>query len=232
MSARLPWVPPLRPNQQVQFGWGRVDAFIDAIYAIAATLMVLELQPPEAHDGHLASALIDQWPIYLVYALGFIQIVAGWGVLRRVSSWGRGLDHYSMLLVMVTMLTYSLQPFTLAVLSDAVDDRDDFVAGIRLLSIVLLVSMIAFSSLMIYLRHRDMFKTEILHPQRFEVAYRLATTAWLWPLLALALSLLIGPYALVPIVLFVLLALLPYEALPAGPKAEAATKGAHGTDSR
>jgi uncharacterized membrane protein len=190
--------------------------------------MVLELQPPEAEDGHLASALIDQWPIYLVYALGFIQIVAGWGVLRRISSWGRGLDHYSMLLVMVTMLSYSLQPFTLAVLSDAVDDRDDFVAGIRLLSIALLVSMIAFGSLMIYLRHRDMFRTEILHPQRFEVAYRLTTTAWLWPLLALALSFVVGPYALVPIVLFVLLALMPYEALPAGPDEATATVAENG----
>lgn len=154
MSTLSGWVPPLRVRDQARFGWGRVDAFIDAVYAIAATLLVLELRPPEAEDGHLASALFDQWPTYLVYTLGFLQIVGGWGVLRRVSAWSKGLDHYAMLLVMVAMLSYSLQPFTFAVLADAARDREDFVAGIRLLAIVLFVSMVAFSSLMVYLRRR------------------------------------------------------------------------------
>jgi uncharacterized membrane protein len=216
MSLRREWVPPLRPSEQPRFGWGRVDAFIDAVYAIAATLMVLELRPPEAEAGHLAAALIDQWPRYLVYALGFIQIVAGWGVLRRISAWSRGLDHYSMLLVMVTMLTYALQPFTLAVLSGAVDDRDDFVAGIRLLSIALLVSMISFSCLMIYLRRLDLFRADVLDPRLFKLAYWLATTVWIWPLLAFALSFVIGPYALLPIIFFMGISLMPLDALPAG----------------
>jgi uncharacterized membrane protein len=209
-------LPSFRPSEQARFGWGRIDAFIDAVYAIAATLLVLELRPPDAEPGKLGSALIDQWPIYLVYALGFIQIVAGWGVLRRISAWSRGLDHYSMLLVMVTMLTYALQPFTLAVLSDAVHDREDFTAGIRLLSIALLVSMLAFAALMLYLRNRELFRTDALDAARFELAYRLATTAWIWPLLALVLSFVIGPYALLPIFLFMTISLMPLEALPAG----------------
>jgi uncharacterized membrane protein len=216
MSVLPAWFPPLRPAQLAFFGWGRVDAFVDAVYAIAATLLVLELRPPEAEAGHLASALIDQWPTYLVYALGFLQIVGGWGVLRRISAWSRGLDHYAMLLVMVTMLTYSLQPFTLAVLADAVDDRDDFVAGIRLLSIGLTVSMIAFSSLMVYLRRRRLFRSDVLDPKVFELAYRLAVTAWAWPLLALALSFVIGPFALLPVVGLMLVALMPIEPLPPG----------------
>lgn len=102
----------------------------------------------------MGSALLNQWPTYLVYLLGIIQIVAGWGVMRRISAWSRGLDHYAMLLVMVAMLTYSLQPFTFAIL--------------------------------------------------------------VWPVLALVLSLVIGPWALVPIVVFTLISLMPIEALPAG----------------
>ena len=216
MSASRIRLPSLRPSEQARFGWGRVDAFIDAVYAIAATLMVLELRPPKAEHGHLAAALVDQWPIYLVYALGFIQIVAGWGVLRRLSAWSRGLDHYSMLLVMLTMLTYSLQPFTLAVLSDAVHDREDFIAGIRLLAIALLVSMLAFGGLMLYLRRFDLYRTDVLDPARFELAYLLGTTAWFWPLLALGLSFVIGPYALAPMFVFMTISLIPIDALPAG----------------
>ena len=87
MSVPPAWLPSLRPAQQAHFGRARVDALIDAVYAIAATLLVLELRPPEAKNGHLAAALIDQWPTYLVYALGFLQIVGGWAVMRRVSAW-------------------------------------------------------------------------------------------------------------------------------------------------
>ncbi len=225
MSPRPAWLPPLRPAEQAQFGWGRVDAFIDAVYAIAATLLVLELRPPEAEQGHLASALIDQWPTYLVYALGFLQIVAGWGVMRRVSAWSRGLDHYAMLLVMAAMLTYSLQPFTFAVLADAADDRDDFVAGIRLLSIVLTISMVAFSWLMVYLRRRGLFRSDVLDPGLFQLAYRLGVTVWVWPLLALLLSFVIGPFALAPIVIFMIVSLIPIEALPAGKNESAPATG-------
>lgn len=217
MSALAAWSHPLRPSQQASFGWGRVDAFIDAVYAIAATLLVLELRPPEAENGHLASALVDQWPTYLVYMLGFVQIVGGWGVMRRVSAWSWGLDHYAMLLVMFTTLTYSLQPFTLTVLADAADDRNDFIAGIRLLAIVLMIDTVAFSMMMIYLRRRGMFRTEVLDPRLFEIAYRLATTVWIWPILALGLSFVIGPFALAPIVIFLLIALVPIEPLRAGP---------------
>ena len=76
-------LPPLRPSEQPTFSWSRVEPFIDGLYAIAATLLVLELRPPEIERGHLGHALLDQWPIYLVYALGFIQMIGGWAASRR-----------------------------------------------------------------------------------------------------------------------------------------------------
>jgi hypothetical protein len=165
--------------------------------------------------GRLAWADADPGRRKVRTTLGFIQIVGGWGVIRRISAWSRGLDHYAMLLVMVTILTYSLQPFTFAVLSDSVHNRDDFVAAIRLLAILLTVSMIAFSSLTVYLRRRGLFRTEVLDPRLFEIAYRLGTTVWVWPLVTLVLTFVIGPYALAPIVIFMILSLMPIEALPA-----------------
>lgn len=136
-------------------------------------------------------------------------------MLRRVSAWCHGLDHYAMLLVMATTLTYSLQPFTLVVLADAVDNGNDFVAGIRLLAIALMVSTVAFSLMMVYLRHSGYFSTDVLDPRLFELAYWLAITVWIWPLLALVLSFVIGPFALVPIVIYVLIAMVPIEPLSA-----------------
>jgi uncharacterized membrane protein len=59
-------VPPLRPSAQPTFSWTRVEAFIDGLYAIAATLLVLELRPPETEPGNLGHVLLDQWSAYLV----------------------------------------------------------------------------------------------------------------------------------------------------------------------
>ncbi len=46
-----------------------------------------------------------------------------------------------MLLVMGAVLTFSLQPFVFGVMADAVHDREDLTASVRLLAVVLTLSM-------------------------------------------------------------------------------------------
>ena len=53
----------------------RLAAFTDAVAAIAATIMVLELVPPEM--GSLAS-LLTQWPTFLAYLNSFFLIYLVW----------------------------------------------------------------------------------------------------------------------------------------------------------
>jgi uncharacterized membrane protein len=43
---------------------GRVEAFSDGVFAIAVTLLVLDLRPPEV-PGEFAHDLAAQWPSYL-----------------------------------------------------------------------------------------------------------------------------------------------------------------------
>ena len=45
----------------------------------------------------------------------------------------------------------------------------------------------------------------VLDPRLFEIAYRLGTTVWVWPILALVLSFVIGPFALAPIIIFMVI---------------------------
>jgi uncharacterized membrane protein len=203
-------LPPLRPSAQPTFAWSRVEAFIDGLYAIAATLLVLELKPPRTAPGHLGHALLDQWPIYLVYALGFIQMIGGWAASRRLGSMLARADHYVVLMTMVALMSFVLTPFTFAVLSDAVHDRHDFVSGIRLLSLVLSASLIGLAGNMTYIRRRGYFR-EGLHAEAFERAYLASVTVWVLPLLALGLSYVVGPWAITPIVVMSALSLLPFD---------------------
>lgn len=76
---------------------GRIEAFSDGVFAIAITLLVLELKVPELPDGAdgraLAAALIRQWPSYLALVTSFFAILIMWAnhhmmfnLIRRVNA--------------------------------------------------------------------------------------------------------------------------------------------------
>ena len=54
----------------------RLEAFSDGIFAIAITLLVLEIATPLGAEEGLLGALIALWPAYLGYLISFLTI--GW----------------------------------------------------------------------------------------------------------------------------------------------------------
>jgi uncharacterized membrane protein len=60
----------------------RLEAFSDGIFAIAVTLLILEVRVPIVHDpsseGALGDALRGLWPAYLAYATSFATILVTW----------------------------------------------------------------------------------------------------------------------------------------------------------
>ena len=56
-----------------------MEAFSDGVFAIAITLLVLEITVPAGADGRPVAAVVDQWPSYLAYVVSFSTIGAsGW----------------------------------------------------------------------------------------------------------------------------------------------------------
>ena len=60
-------------------GTSRIEAFSDGVFAIAITLLVLEigLQHVEA-EGSLLHSLLALWPNYFAFALSFFVILVTW----------------------------------------------------------------------------------------------------------------------------------------------------------
>ena len=56
----------------------RMEAFSDGVFAIAITLLVLELSIPPGSEEHFLRAVLDQWPSYLAYVVSFATIGAIW----------------------------------------------------------------------------------------------------------------------------------------------------------
>jgi len=56
----------------------RLEAFSDGVFAIAITLLVLEIPIPLAGEEGLWHALLDQWPSLASYAVSFSIIGIIW----------------------------------------------------------------------------------------------------------------------------------------------------------
>ncbi|MBC9911991.1 TMEM175 family protein [Chitinophaga varians] len=60
----------------------RIEGFSDGVFAIAITLLVLELRIPDADSNNnrqaLASSLLAQWPSFLAFSLSFFSIFIMW----------------------------------------------------------------------------------------------------------------------------------------------------------
>jgi len=55
----------------------RLEAFSDGVFAIAITLLVLEIKVPPPNTA-LGAELLNLWPSYLAYVVSFLVIGAIW----------------------------------------------------------------------------------------------------------------------------------------------------------
>ena len=66
-------IPPAAPLRT-----GRLEALSDGVFAVAITLLVLEISVPAGSEDDLLEALLDQWPSYLAYVVSFATVGAIW----------------------------------------------------------------------------------------------------------------------------------------------------------
>src|ERR1700678_1924151 len=63
-------------------GTARLEAFSDGVFAIAITLLALELQIPHVEPNSakwaLASALLNEWPSYVAFVTSFFTVLIMW----------------------------------------------------------------------------------------------------------------------------------------------------------
>jgi uncharacterized membrane protein len=97
----------------------RLEAFSDGVLAIAITLLVIDIRPPEVHQGdRLAPALWAQWPSYVAYLVSFLTIGVIWLNHHRIFDQVARVDGPLLLLNLNLLLWTALIPFPTAVVAE------------------------------------------------------------------------------------------------------------------
>ena len=108
----------------------RLEAFSDGVFAIAITLLILEIRVPEHSDsGRLGTALLHLWPSFLAYATSFFEIGVIWINHHRLFTVIGTTDQR--LLIFNTLLLFGVAflPFPTALLARYLTHPDGWIAA-------------------------------------------------------------------------------------------------------
>ena len=101
-------------------GTTRLEAFSDGIFAIAATLLVLEIGV-SAHSENLGHSLLHLWPSYLAYVTSFVTIGIIWINHHHTVSLFARVDRTMLFLNNLLLLTIAFMPFPTKLVGDYLD---------------------------------------------------------------------------------------------------------------
>lgn len=95
----------------------RVEAFSDGVFAIAITLLILDIKVPDATPTGLSSQLLRQWPSYAAFLISFAYIGVMWINHHRLFSHIRRSDNGLLSLNLLLLLGVCVVPFPTAVVA-------------------------------------------------------------------------------------------------------------------
>jgi uncharacterized membrane protein len=95
----------------------RLETFADGVFAIAVTLLVLDIKLPDG-SGSLADRLGDAWPAYVAYGLSFITIGIMWANHHSIFELIDRTSHGLIVANLLLLLMVAFLPFPTKVLGD------------------------------------------------------------------------------------------------------------------
>jgi uncharacterized membrane protein len=130
----------------------RVEAFSDGVFAIAATLLTLELRVAPA-QADLSRTLVDQWPSYAAYLVSFVTIGIIWVNHHTLLDHVTRADRPFLYLNLLLLLSVAVVPFPTAVVGEYIEDASGATAALVLYGLVGLLIAVAFSAIFLYATH-------------------------------------------------------------------------------
>jgi len=113
--------PKAVDEEKTRLGMERMIFFSDAVFAIAITLLALEIRLPDVARGFnntlLFSTLVNMWPQYFGYVISFLVIGSFWMAHHRKFRYIHRLDSRLLQLNLLLLLVVAFIPFPSSVIS-------------------------------------------------------------------------------------------------------------------
>jgi uncharacterized membrane protein len=120
------------PLAEDQKETGRVEAFSDGVFAIAITLLVLDLRVPRdlSEGARLLDALLRLWPSYAAFVSSFATIGIMWMNHHRLFGLIRRVDHRLLIFNGLLLMGVTFVPFPTALVAEYVVRPEQRVAAL------------------------------------------------------------------------------------------------------
>jgi len=148
-------------------GTGRIEAFSDGVFAIAITLLVLQIRlrheighQHEAAYGSLLHVLGALWPSFFAFALTFFVILVSWMTHHEVMRLVRATNHPLMLANGLVLLYVTFIPFPTLVLASHLVGTETSTA-VTFYCATFVFGNIAFNVLFETIAHCRLFRPEV-----------------------------------------------------------------------
>jgi uncharacterized membrane protein len=143
---------PYRPPTA---GKARLEAFSDGVFAIAITLLVLDLAV--GHSGSALERLLNGWPFYLGYIVSFLTIGAAWLAHTGITDRLARADSIFLRINLTLLLVVVFLPFPTRLVAEALDSIRDERVFVTLYGITLLVMRLLLFALDAYARREQLY---------------------------------------------------------------------------
>ena len=171
-----------------EFQVERIAFFSDAVFAIAITLLVLDIEVPHlgrgAGEAALKEALIDQIPKILGFVVSFLVVGTYWTSHHRFFRWIQGSDHALVWRNLLFLLAVSFIPFPTAFFSENAAHQTSLV----LYAVSLALVGVAQVSVVRHVQKHDGLRHPATPPGELALIERRAWTVPVLCSLAIALS--------------------------------------------
>jgi uncharacterized membrane protein len=198
--------PPDR-RRRFSLQTSRMEALSDGIFAIASTLLVLDLAIP-AVSSDVGPSLLKQWPTYLAYVVSFATIGNAWLNHSVITEYLERADAILLRLNLVLLFFVSVLPFPTHMLAEYLSNQNAeriavTVYGLNLLAISGFTSLVWHYGVAEHLVSHDNKEEEVraisakLDPSLVSYAVAIGI-GLLWPQVAVVLYLIIALFVIIP----------------------------------
>ena len=141
---------------------GRLEMFSDGVFAIAITLLILEIKLPHHEDleryGSLYNYLMHLWPSYTAYIVSFMVIGIYWSNHHWLFSFVKKTNHVFNLLNIVFLMTVAFIPFPTAILGEYFMEPAHRSAAVTVYSLGYLLPVLSTTAVVLCAKYGGLYK--------------------------------------------------------------------------